>query len=613
MKELFHVGLVLGLAACGATEQSLEQPGPKAPNVILVMTDDQGWGDFSGNGNPVLETPMLDRLAGESARLADFYVHPVCTPTRAALITGRHPQRTRAFDTYVGRAMLEPEEVTIAEVLGDAGWRTGVFGKWHLGDCAPMRPLDQGFDRSLVHGGGGIGQPADPLGGEGKYTNPVLMDQGEERQFEGYCTDVYFDQAMDWMGAQDEAQERFFCYIATNAPHTPLHDVPDALYQKYRGRDLGAEVFAGGPGRAPANIDQDKLARLYAMIENIDENMGRLLGFLEERDLERDTLLIFLCDNGPQGRRFVGGMRGAKGNVYEGGVRSPLYVRWPGKLGVGLREGDFGAHLDIFPTILDACQVPVPEGVALDGRSLLPLLEGQDDLSARDPLVVQWNRGDGPIKGQNMFVRSGKWKLVNHPRADVREEAPPWQPELYDLEQDPFEQEDLSAKFSEVVEQLGGVYSDWYQDVNAGEGPGDSWTPSLPPHGPPPIRMGGAGAERVVLTRQDWRRTEGGGWGRNGVWKVRFSDSHFDSPSYKPWSVRVIFPRRFQPTKVKLGINSGVWTYITWEGEPGEGQSEITLQDVGRAWVKDKPATVNCVLTDGDGQEVGPYQLIFSR
>ncbi|MCH2107474.1 MAG: arylsulfatase, partial [Planctomycetes bacterium] len=488
------------------------------------------------HGNPVLETPHLDRLAGESARLTEFYVHPVCTPTRSALMTGRHPQRTRAFDTYVGRAMLEPEEVTIAEVLLEAGWSTGIFGKWHLGDCAPMRPLDQGFERAVVHKGGGIGQPSDPLGAESKYTDPVLMDQGEEREFEGYCTDIYFDEAMKWMREERAEGERFFCYIAPNAPHTPLHDVPKALYEKYKAMDLSREVFAGGEGNQPAKIEADKLARLYAMIENIDENMGRLLRFLSEEELERDTLVVFLCDNGPQGRRYVQGFRGAKGNAYEGGVRSPLFMRWPGRLAAGDVEGDFGAHLDLFPTFLDACEVEAPVELSLDGRSLLPLLRGEES-SPRGPRGVQWNRGDGPIKGQNAFVRDGRWKLVNFANAQPREEAPPWKPELYDLSQDPYEQVNVSEANAAVVQRMSAIYDEWFEDVGAVFPEENETYYRWERYGPPPIRIGGEGAERVVLTRQDWRRDQGGGWGQNGSWHVLFNDGGLFAPEQRPWTV----------------------------------------------------------------------------
>jgi len=602
------------IASCGSVSPTGERSAlPMGPNVIVVMTDDQGWGDLSMHGNPVLETPHLDSLAGESARLREFYVHPVCTPTRSALMTGRHPQRTRAFDTYVGRAMLEPEEVTIAEVLNDAGWRTGIFGKWHLGDCAPMRPLDQGFERSLVHKGGGIGQPSDPLGAESKYTDPVLLDQGVERAFEGYCTDLYFDHAMEWMGEQSEEGERFFCYIAPNAPHTPLHDVPEELYQKYKAMDLSPGVFATELGHQPAKIDADKLARLYAMIENIDENMGRLVDFLGERELERDTLLVFLCDNGPQGRRFVTGLRGSKGNAYEGGVRSPLFVRWPGKLEAGEVTDDFGAHLDLFPTILEACEVDVPEGLSLDGRSLLPTLRQEPGREPRPPLVIQWNRGDAPTRGQNAFVRHGKWKLVNHVNASAREEPPPWRPELYDLRLDPYEQSNYSSVFPAETERLSDVYHEWFVDVGADIPSEHEVSQRWIRYGPPPIQIGGEGAERVVLTRQDWRRNQGGGWGQNGFWNVVFDDGGMGAESQNPWNVRVVLPRKARPDRVQLGINSGAWTYITWEGEVEEGQTEVVLEGVGNAWFSGKPATLECKLFGDERGERGPHQLIFFR
>ena len=227
--------LCLIVASCSSTE---ELAAPSATNVILIMTDDQGWGDFGFQGTPAVKTPSLDRLAAASARMDTFYVSPVCTPTRAALMTGRWTQRSTAIDTYIGRAMLRPEETTLAEALRDAGWATGIFGKWHLGDCYPMRAMDQGFEEALVHRGGGIGQPSDPEGGEGKYTDAILEHNGERVATEGYCTDVYFDAAWEWLANAHEVGQPFFAYIATNAPHGPFHDVPTELYGEYRAADL---------------------------------------------------------------------------------------------------------------------------------------------------------------------------------------------------------------------------------------------------------------------------------------------------------------------------------------------------------------------------------------
>jgi arylsulfatase/arylsulfatase A len=207
------------------------------------MTDDQGYGDLGATGNPIIETPNIDAMAGRSASMENFYVHPVCAPTRACLMTGRYNYRTRVVDTWVGRAMMEPEETTIAEILQQAGYATGIFGKWHLGDNYPMRPMDQGFGESLVHRGGGIGQPADPAGGEGKYTDPILLDNGKLKKFEGYCTDVYFDRAADWMSKCAAQKRNFFAYIPTNAPHGPFHDVPEDLLERYKKTDLSNNRF----------------------------------------------------------------------------------------------------------------------------------------------------------------------------------------------------------------------------------------------------------------------------------------------------------------------------------------------------------------------------------
>ena len=595
------LGLSPALLAAGAV-LGPQDGSEVGPNVIFVMTDDQGMGDFSGFGNPAIETPRLDQLKLESAWLSDFYVHPVCTPTRAALMTGRHPQRTQAIDTYIGRAMLEPEEVTIAEVLQEAGWGTGIFGKWHLGDCAPMRPQDQGFDRVLVHRGGGIGQPSDPIGAEGRYTDPVLIDQGLERGFEGYCTDIYFEEAMKWMGEQSSKGERFFCYIAPNAPHTPLNDVPEELYEKYKAKDLSPDVFASDFGRPVGDVDQDELARVYAMIENIDQNVGRLVDFLDETELARDTLLVFLCDNGAQGRRFSRGLRGSKGQVYEGGVRSPLFVRWPAEIEAGEVREDFGAHLDLFPTVLEACGVAKPEGLSLDGYSLLPMLKREEELSPRPALVVQWNRGDEPVEGQNCFVRLGKWKLVNYVNAAPLSEPPRWDPEIFDLVRDAYEQADYASVAPKEVEQLSAIYQLWFMDI-AEEFSNRQIART-------PIQIGGSGAERVVLTRQDWTRSQGKGWGKNGSWKVLFAE---DAEESEPWNVRVLFPRGVSPKHVKLGINSGVWTYVTYDGEIEAGAREVTIEGVDGIWMPGKPSTVDCRLFGDEAAEVGPHQLIFFR
>src|SRR5262245_26202184 len=212
-----------------------------APNVILIMTDDQGYGDLGVHGNPIIRTSNIDAMAKKSAVLPSFYVSPVCTPTRASLMTGRYNYRTRAIDTFRGRAMMDASEVTVAELLKTAGYATGIFGKWHLGDCYPMRPIDQGFDMALVHRGGGIGQPSDPPGAEDKYTDPVLFRNGQPEQTQGYCSDVYFREGMTWAEKVSGAGKPFFLYLPTNCPHGPFGDVPPAEYAYYKSQMISSD------------------------------------------------------------------------------------------------------------------------------------------------------------------------------------------------------------------------------------------------------------------------------------------------------------------------------------------------------------------------------------
>ena len=394
------ISLLTVVAACVTNDQPSP---PKRPNVIVIMTDDQGLGDLGCLGNPVLDTPNIDRLAAGSARLANFYVSPVCTPTRASLMTGRHAYRTRAIDTWIGRAMMEPDEVTMAEALRDAGYRTGIFGKWHLGDCYPMRAIDQGFDEALVHRGGGLAQPSEPRENARRYTDPILFRNGEAVQTSGYCTDVYFDAAIEFV--RDGGNQPFFAYVPTNAPHTPLHDVPADLLAKYLDRDIDSVLPEGSKQR-------DATARVFAMIENIDQNVGRLMAAIEQAGCADDTIVIYLHDNGAQQPRWCAGLRGRKGMVYEGGVRSPLFVRWPGRLAPREVTGHFGAHIDLLPTVLDLAGIPASANLACDGRSLRPLLMSDEATWPERHLVLQAHRGNEPVRSHHVAVRGPRYKLV---------------------------------------------------------------------------------------------------------------------------------------------------------------------------------------------------------
>lgn len=548
------------------------------PNVIVIMTDDQGLGDLGCLGNPVLATPNIDRLAAASARVERFYVSPVCTPTRASLLTGRHSYRTRAIDTWVGRAMMEPDEVTMAEVLRTAGFRTGIFGKWHLGDCYPMRAIDQGFDTALVHRGGGLAQPSEPRENDRRYTDPILFRNGAAVQTSGFCTDVYFDAAIDFVRAAGE--QPFFAYVATNAPHTPLHDVPPDLYARYAASDLSAVLPAA------ANAQQrDAVARVFAMIENIDRNMGRLLATLEATGAADNTIVIYLHDNGHQQPRWCRGLRGTKGTVYEGGIRSPLFVRWPGHLAPGAVVGEPAAHIDVLPTVLDFVGLDAP---ACDGQSLRPLLERRSESLGARHLVLQVHRGDVPVRGHHVAVIGPRYKLV-HPTGFGRESPPAdvaW--ELYDLQTDPGEQRDLAPGDRARVGRMRAAYDRWFDDVS---------TTRPDNFAPPRIVVGTDHETETALTRQDWRRYDRRGWGNRGRWLLRFDGEH-------RYDLRVILTQPIGAAQAVLRIGE-----LQRQRAVAAEVAEFDFSDVA---VPAGEGSLELAITHAAGT-VAPYQVIVTR
>lgn len=553
------------------------------PNVIVIMTDDQGYGDFGVTGNPVIQTPHIDAMAERSATLDNFYVSPVCTPTRACLMTGRYNYRTRAIDTYVGRAMMEPAETTIAELLKQSGYATGIFGKWHLGDNYPLRAQDQGFERALVHRGGGIGQPADPPGGEGKYTDAILFDQGEAVQTEGYCTDVYFDEAIQWIDEKKDQKQPFFAYIPTNAPHGPFHDVPDEWLEYYKAQDL-AQVLL--PGQEVGEQEIDRIARIFAMISNIDENVGKLFGYLHSAELTENTIVIFLNDNGPAGTRYNAGYRGTKSGVHEGGIRTPIFIHWPGTLEAGHSSDRIAAHIDLAPTILEACGVGVDDDLHMDGKSLLPLLK-DDDVEWEDRTIfIQAHRGNEPVLYHHFAARNQRWKLL-HASGFGREtfEGEP-KFELYDLQNDPYESTDLASERSDILSDMRKQYEDWFADVS-------STRPDN--YAPPRIHIGTPHENPVVLTRQDWRHIKGRKWAgnSNGYWLLH-------APDNGTFDIRLRFPEVEAVWNIELDING-----TTYQQSVSSGMAECVFDsvEIARGDVR-LHATM-----DSDSDSKGPWQV----
>jgi arylsulfatase A-like enzyme len=509
------------------TARGAEQTG--RPNIVIILTDDQGYGDLGVHGNPIVRTPNIDAMAKKSAHLTSFYVSPVCTPTRASLMTGRYNYRTRAIDTFRGRAMMDTSEVTIAEILKAAGYATGIFGKWHLGDCYPMRPIDQGFDMALVHRGGGIGQPSDPPGAEDKYTDPILFRNGQPEQTKGYCTDVYFREARSWIGNAVGKRQPFFLYLPTNCPHGPFGDVPQIAYAHYKEQKITAEQFPKTDGNPiPRNMDADTQARVYAMIDNIDRNVGQFLKWLDEQKLTENTLVIFMTDNGRATPGYNAGLRGNKSTVYDGGIKSPFFAYWPSKLQPGVASDRIAMHIDLMPTILEICGVSKPADLKLDGRSIWPLLTRQPTTSWPErTLFSQSHRGDEPVLYHNVAARNHKWKLVSGTGFGL-ESLPASGPkfELFDMESDPYEQHDVAMQHPDLVAKLKAEYEAWFKDV--GSTRKDNYAP-------PRIIVGSPQEKTTVLTRQDWR---GAAWGPNdeGHWLI-------DVASSGPYDVKlIVFP-----------------------------------------------------------------------
>ena len=339
------------------------------------MTDDQGIGDFGFMGNPYIKTPQLDKLASESLNLTHFYVSPVCAPTRASLMTGRYSERTGVYDTFNGGAIMSDEEITMAEVLKENGYHTGIFGKWHLGDNYPYRPMDQGFDMAVVHRAGGMGQPGDVLNffaGDSSYFNPTLFKNGTPYPTKGYCSDVYTEELIDFikMDQQESRENPFFAYLSFNAPHTPLQ-LPEEYYNLYKDIEFDASEFGvfdeAVEKMTPSEVEAAR--KVYGMVSNIDDNIGKLIQTLKEEGIFENTIIVFLTDNGPQHNRYKIGLRGRKSSVFGGGVRVPCLIHYPNKF-KGKSELDLtAAHIDLLPSILDLCGL---ESVShkIDGQSI---------------------------------------------------------------------------------------------------------------------------------------------------------------------------------------------------------------------------------------------------
>lgn len=410
------------------------------PNVIIVITDDQGYGDLSCHGNPVIKTPEMDRLHGESIRLTNYHVSPTCAPTRGALMSGHYTNRCGPWHTIMGRSMLFEGEKTLGEVFSESGYATGMFGKWHLGDNYPFRPEDRGFSEVVRHGGGGVGQTPDLW--DNSYFDDMYFHNSVPKRYKGYCTDVYFSEAKRFIKESKNAGKPFFAYISTNAPHGPFH-CPEKYWKPYLSKLKGK--------------DSDRTAIFFGMIANVDENIGTMRKFLEEEGVADNTIFIFTTDNGTASgdKVFNAGMSGKKGSAQEGGHRVPFFIHWKnGGLTKGTDISKLTAHIDVLPTLIELCGLkPLEASYKPDGKSIVSLIKNPKADWQDRTIITDSQRVKDPIKWRNCSIMTQRWRLINGEK-------------LYDMSNDPGQKNDVSKQFPEVHKKLRNDYEAWWADIS---------------------------------------------------------------------------------------------------------------------------------------------------
>ncbi|WP_209330767.1 arylsulfatase [Lunatimonas salinarum] len=505
-----------------------QQKPIKKPNVILIITDDQGMGDLGAMGNPIIKTPNLDAFYGDAVRFTNYHVSTTCAPTRGALMTGRHTNRLNVFHTITGRSLLFEDEVILPQIFGQNGYTNGMFGKWHLGDNLPLRPEDRGFHEVVRHGGGGIGQGPDYW--DNDYFDDTYWHNGELEKYEGYCTDVFFSEAMAFI--EENKDTPFFAYISTNAPHGPLN-VPKEyidLYKDYCEEEL-----------------PERFKRFYGMITNIDDNFKRLEQKLQELELTDNTILIFTTDNGTAGgnRIFDAGMRGAKASVYEGGHRVPLFIRWPdGQLTGGKDIDNLVAHYDLLPTFVDLLGLDFNPVKPLDGISLKPLLTETAKSWPNRVMYVDTQRLQNLVKYKDYSVMDDRWRLVNGK-------------ELYDMTNDKIQSNNVIDQHPLVVEKLLLGYEKWWQSI-MDEGPNERYAY---------IKVGAGKESPSRINAHDMLTGKhGSSWHQNGAtsaaqatgrWKIEFVEDGEYAISIRRFpresglAINATFPTQDKPVELE--------------------------------------------------------------
>jgi arylsulfatase A len=542
------------LTAAGAAAVHAAPQQVRRPNVLLIMTDDQGYGDLSLHGNPHLKTPNIDRLAAQGVEFTRFYVSPVCAPTRSSLLTGRYNVRCGVHGVTHGRETMRTGETTIAEALRPAGYRTALIGKWHLGEHYPYVPHAQGFDEYVGF----------RTGHWNNYFDPPLERNGKPLRGDGYISDYFTSTAIEFI--ERNQSNPFFLYLAYNAPHSPFQ-VPDRYREPFRS--------------LPADT-----ASVYAMVSNLDENIGKLLDRLDRMALANDTLVVFLTDNGPNGQRFNSGLRGAKGSVYEGGVRVPFILRWPGRLPAAARVNTIAAHIDVYPTILEACAAAAPQGPPIDGRSILPLAQGRQ-VNWPDRMIFTHRETErDPSALYPGAVRTQRFNLVNGR-------------ELYEIPEDPGEQNDVAASHPEVVAKLRSAYESWLPEA---------MKPEFMRY---PIPVGYAEENPVVLPApQSYLRGNVHFFGKNGYahdWITNWTSLE----DTVHWEIDVVKAGEYQLSLKYLCAKPDLGSRI--EVSLGDSTVEGKVTQAGAKTSADVPPEARYVTLDWTTMQLGKVRLPKGR
>lgn len=499
------------------------------PNLIFIITDDQGYGDIACHGNPDLVTPHLDQMARESVQLENHHHDPLCSPSRAALLTGQYAARNGVWHVIHGRHLLNPSAVTMADIFSANSYRTAMFGKWHLGDNYPFAPQYRGFDETLCHRGGGLGELPDFWGNN--YVDDVYFRNGKPTSCPGYCTDVFFDAALDFIAANSDAP--FFVYLAPNAMHAP-HIAPDEYAAPYLERGITTER-----------------ANFYGMIANFDENLGRLFARLRALDLDDETLVVFTSDHGTAagydpatGAGYNAGLRGKKGSVYDGGHQVNFFLRWLNRLPAGRSIRQLTAHMDILPTLIELCELRHDCEVEFDGLSLASIMRGDATRLPERSIIIQL-QPDTPRKWHQTALLKGRWRLVNGV-------------ELYDLERDRAQAHDIAADHPLAVDALRQGYNAFWEEMQ------ECFARVVA------IPVGTPYENPTLLSARDWHPTAG---------QVPWRQSWIDDPAYDAngyWWIDVTTPGRYQ---IELRA-------YPREADRAMGATNARLQIGAKAWSK---------------------------